>query len=96
MNEDNSRGIYDIKDKFEYSNKADKGLNENIIKQISEIKKEPQWVLDFRLKALKKFFEKENPLWGPNLSEVDINQIVTYIKPKANKEENWDKLPRIY
>lgn len=91
--QEQSRGIYDIKDKFEYDIKTEKGLNENIIREISEIKKEPKWVLEARLKAFKIFLETQNPSWGPNLEDIDFDQMVSYIKPKAESTNNWEDLP---
>ena len=66
--EDMDRGIYDIKNAFEYRYKTSKGLNEEIVREISEEKNEPKWMLDYRLKALEIFNNSKNPVWGPDLS----------------------------
>lgn len=87
------RGIYDIKNEFTYSHKTDRGLSEDIVRQISKNKKEPDWVLERRLKSLKIYEEMENPTWGPDLSGLDMEQITTYIKPKAGLATDWDHLP---
>ena len=57
------RGIYDEKNPFTYRKKTEKGLNEEIIRQISKEKNEPEWMLQKRLEAMKIFNEKENPVW---------------------------------
>lgn len=88
-----NRDIYDIFDELDYSKNIDKGLNEEIIKEISKIKNEPKWLLDFRLKAYSIFKDSKDPKWGPDLSKIDINNLLIYIKPDVNLEKKWDKLP---
>ena len=90
---DIDRGIFDVKNKFEWDKKTEKGLTEEIVRQISEEKKEPAWMLEKRLKGLKLFYEINNPNWGPDISEVNIDDIVTYIKPKSDMKGKWDDLP---
>ena len=69
------------------------GLNEDIIKEISKEKKEPKWVLDIRLKALKYFNKLNVPNWGPDLSELNMDDIATYVKPKTNINKSWEDVP---
>lgn len=88
-----NRGIYDIYDQIDYSENLDKGLNEDIIKEISKSKQEPEWLLQYRLKAFQIFKEKKNPDWGPDLSEVDLTKLILYIKPDVEKEKSWENLP---
>lgn len=90
---DIDRGIFDKKNKFEYSKISEKGLNEEIVRLISSEKNEPEWMLEKRLEAMKLFFEQDNPTWGPDLSEVDINEITLYVKPKSGEHNAWDNLP---
>ena len=90
---DIDRGIYDLKNEFTYSLKSDKGLNEAIVREISKNKNEPDWVLERRLKSLEICEKTENPPWGPDLSGFDIDEITTYIRPKATLANNWDTLP---
>lgn len=92
--EDIDRSIYDVIDKVNIKEKAPKGLNEDIVKKISKIKNEPDWMLEIRLRALKKFYEFKNPDWGPDLSEVDIKKISTYISPDASKKASWKDVPK--
>ncbi|WP_170311661.1 Fe-S cluster assembly protein SufB [Vallitalea okinawensis] len=90
---DIQRGIYDQKNKFEYDYKTDHGLTDEIIIDISKQKNEPKWMLDFRLRSLDIYNKKPLPTWGPDLSELDIENIVTYIKPKTDMKSSWDDVP---
>lgn len=90
---DIDRGIFDKKNKFEYSKISDKGLTEEIVRLISKEKNEPSWMLEYRLRGLELFYELENPPWGPDISEVNIDDITTYIKPKSDMKGNWNELP---
>ena len=87
------RGIYDIKNSFSYRSKTEQGLSEEIIRQISSEKNEPEWMLEYRLKALEIFNSQENPTWGPDLSEVDIQKVTTYIRPDADLTDDWKNVP---
>ena len=69
------------------------GLTEDIIREISKDKNESDWILDIRLKALKKFYELEDPNWGPDISYLNINDIKTYVKPVSNEARTWDDVP---
>ncbi|WP_304754385.1 Fe-S cluster assembly protein SufB, partial [Dubosiella newyorkensis] len=73
--------------------KTGKGLNEETVREISRIKKEPEWMLDLRLKAYHAFEEKPNPNWGPDLSEIDFDDYTYYIKPSEKQEKTWDEVP---
>ena len=78
-----NRGIYDVKNKDEFSYKTDKGLTREIVETISKEKNEPDWMREFRLNALDVYNEIELPTWGPYLSdELDMDNIVTYVRPK--------------
>lgn len=70
-----------------------KGLNESIIKEISTIKQEPKWMLDYRLNAYKTFKSVPNPTWGPNLSNINFDDITYYVKPSDRMEKSWDDVP---
>lgn len=74
--------------------KKEYGLTEEIIKNISKEKNEPQWVLDFRLKALKAYYELKTPDWGPDISYLDINKIATYVKPTNKEAKTWEDVPK--
>ncbi len=91
--EDLDRSIYDVKDKVDASFASDKGLNEEIIDTISTAKNDPDWMREFRKKSLKIYENKAMPVWGPNLDDLNINDIITYIRPNTNMKEAWDEVP---
>ncbi|MCC7333472.1 MAG: Fe-S cluster assembly protein SufB [Pirellulaceae bacterium] len=73
--------------------KARKGVDEEIVRQISEIKEEPQWMLDFRLKSLEIFNSKPTPAWGGDIS-LDFQDIYYYLKPSDHQGRTWDDVPQ--
>ena len=79
----------DIKPVF----KAQKGLNKEIVSQISEMKGEPVWMRDFRFKSLDIFWQKPDVTWGGDLSQLDFNNIYYYVKPSEKSERSWDDVP---
>ena len=91
--EDIDRNIYDIKNKDNYEFKMQKGLNKEIVEEISKKKNEPEWMRDIRLKALETYNQLELPTWGPDLSELKMDEIATYVKPKTNLNSNWNDVP---
>lgn len=74
--------------------KAERGLDEDKVRQISAIKKEPKWMTDFRVKAYKIFKDKKMPSWGPDLSKINFEEIYYYLKPTENQVDSWDDLPK--
>ena len=86
--------LYDFKNKDEYAFKIEKGLNEDIVKEISKQKNEPSWMLEIRLKALQIYNKLSLPVWGPDLSELDMNNIATYVKPNTDIKSNWEDVPQ--
>ncbi len=76
-----------------YVYKADKGLNKQVVEKISELKGEPHWMREFRLKSLEIFLSKPMPTWGPDLSEIDFDSITYYAKPASNQVKSWEELP---
>lgn len=76
--------------------KARPGLDESIVREISAHKSEPEWMLNFRLKALKIFQAKPMPTWGGDLSTLDatLDEIYYYIKPQEQMERSWDDVPQ--
>lgn len=91
--EEMDRGIYDLKNPFTYRKKTEQGLNEEIVREISREKDEPEWMLEMRLEALRLFHEIDNPVWGPDLSEVDMEKVITYIHPDADLADDWSNVP---
>lgn len=76
-----------------YVFKAKKGLNKQIVEEISRHKSEPVWMREFRLEALKMFYAKPLPMWGGDLTQIDFNDIYYYIKPIEKKAKSWKNLP---
>lgn len=91
--EDLERGIYDIKNKDNYSYKVNKGLTEDTIRKISKEKNEPEWMLQFRLKSLETYNKTQMPTWGPSLEELDMDNIVTYVRPNTEMKGSWEEVP---
>ncbi len=73
--------------------KSRRGLDSDVVAQISEMKGEPAWMRDFRLKAYKEFEKKKLPLWGGNVAEIDFQNIFYYLKPMDEQGKTWDDVP---
>ena len=73
--------------------KIERGLNEDVIRQISAHKGEPKWMLDFRLDAYEIFLSKPMPNWGADLSGIDFDNIFYYLKPAESNARSWDDVP---
>ncbi len=91
--EDIERTLYDIKDEDRSVYKSHAGLTEEIIRDISARKNDPPWMLEFRLKSLEVYHSLSLPTWGPDISALDMDRIVTYVKPDAPMVGSWDELP---
>lgn len=70
-----------------------KGLSEEVIRQISKHKNEPEWMLDFRLESYQAFLNKPTPEWGADLSGIDYDEIYYYLKPTNTEQKSWDDVP---
>ncbi len=84
---------YDFRTEERYVYKARKGLDEQIVNQISDLKGEPDWMRQFRLRALKIFQSKPIPRWGGKLDELDFQDIYYYIKPADRQGRTWEEVP---
>ncbi len=90
-----------ISDEYEYDFKTDakvlystgKGLSEEVVRNISMSKGEPDWMLNFRLKALDAFFKMKQPTWGVDLSNINFDDYTYFIKTSERTESEWDKVP---
>ncbi len=85
---------YGFKDPEKFSFKTNRGLNENIVKQISKIKNEPEWMLEKRLKAYQHFKGRDLPKWGADLSEINFDNIYYYGKPEGEQSTSWEDVPK--
>ena len=84
---------YGFKDEDVSIYKTNKGLNEDVIREISAIKEEPEWMLELRLKAYHKFMEMPMPSFGPDLSAIDFQDFTYYVKPSDKVKNNWSEVP---
>ncbi|MEA3326803.1 MAG: Fe-S cluster assembly protein SufB [Chloroflexota bacterium] len=73
--------------------KSRKGLDEEVVRQISAIKSEPEWMLAFRLKALNHFQNRPIPTWGADLKDLDLDDLYYYVKPTEKEGRSWDDVP---
>ncbi|WP_342752942.1 Fe-S cluster assembly protein SufB [Shouchella clausii] len=73
--------------------RSGRGLTKEIVEEISRMKEEPQWMLDFRLKSLEQFYKMPMPQWGGDLSELNFDDITYYVKASDKTERSWDEVP---
>ena len=96
-NQDNKNLVGDYKYGFKTETSSvltsGKGLNREVVRFISKAKNEPDWMIDLRLKAYDSFLNIDNPTWGPDLSGIDFDEYVYYIKSTEKTENSWDEVP---
>jgi Fe-S cluster assembly protein SufB len=83
----------EFKDPENYIYKSGKGLDRNVVENISKMKKEPEWMLEFRLKALDHYLKMPMPAWGVDLSGLDLDDLYYYVKPAEKEGKSWDDVP---
>jgi Fe-S cluster assembly protein SufB len=76
-----------------YAYKAPKGLSREVVESISEYKDEPQWMRDFRLKALEHFESRPTPNWGGNLGQIDFEDIHYFVRASEKNSRDWSEVP---
>ena len=84
-------GFHDSTDDYVFTSR--KGIDREIVAQISEMKAEPAWMRDFRLDALETFFAKPMPGWGGDLSQMDFQDIFYFVRASERPEQDWDDVP---
>jgi Fe-S cluster assembly protein SufB len=84
---------YGFRDEEDYVFKSGKGLSRAVVEEISAMKGEPEWMRDFRLKALDHFEKRPMPNWGADLSGIDFSDIYYYIRPAEKQGKTWDEVP---
>lgn len=84
---------YGFHDPENYVFKSRKGLNRDVVEQISDMKGEPAWMLEFRLKALDHFMKRRMPTWGGDISQLNLDEIFYYVKPAEKQGRSWDEVP---
>jgi len=88
-----NRALYDDADNHQARFIAKPGLSREVVELISKSKNEPQWMLDKRLKGLELFQKTSLPTWGPDLSQLNFDQIVFYVDPNTKETNNWAEVP---
>lgn len=91
--DDIDRSLYDFADDEAGAERLDAGLTPEIVREISAKKDEPDWMLDFRLRSLDTYQRMPAPDWGPALDGLDMDHIVTYVKPNTEQQSDWESLP---
>ena len=91
--DDLGRYAYGWRDSDEAGSRAKRGLNEDVVREISALKDEPQWMLDLRLKGLRLFEKKPMPVWGSNLTGIDFDTIKYFVRSTEKQATSWDELP---
>lgn len=92
--DDIDRSIYDIKDKENDAYKVKAGLTPEIVEKISKEKNDPAWMQQFRLQSLQIYNSLQVPNWGPDIEDLDMDNIVTYVRPKSKMSAKWSEVPR--
>jgi len=88
------KNIYEQANKDNSIYKSKPGVDEDLVREISKQKNEPKWMLNKRLKALELFKKTITPKWGPNLDELNLDEITYFIKPDAKEVNSWDDVPK--
>lgn len=91
--EDIDRSIYDVRDDASDAYRLQEGLTEEIVAQLSREKNDPAWMREFRQKALKIYNSLRIPEWGPPIDGLDMEHIVTYVRPNTNMKTDWKDVP---
>ncbi|MBK2404003.1 Fe-S cluster assembly protein SufB [Erysipelothrix sp. strain 2 (EsS2-7-Brazil)] len=84
---------YGFHDEIESVVAFDKGLNEEVVREISRLKNEPEWMLEIRLKAYESFKEQKMPSWGADLSKVDFDEYIYFLRASDQVERTWEDVP---
>jgi Fe-S cluster assembly protein SufB len=84
---------YGFHDAENYVFKSKRGLNREVVENISRMKSEPEWMLDFRLKGLAHFQARPMPTWGADISGLDLDNIFYYVKPTEGSKRSWEDVP---
>ncbi len=90
---DIDRSLYDFHYDDSNAEKLDSGITEEIVREISEKKNEPEWMLERRLASLAIFNAMPMSDWGPSIDGLDMDNIVTYVKPNTDQQSDWDSVP---
>ena len=92
--EDIDRSVYDIKNEEKDVYRVKEGLTPAIVEQISKEKKDPQWMQLFRLESLQIYNQLQVPNWGPSIERLNMDEIVTYVRPNTHMSAKWSDVPK--
>lgn len=92
--DDIDRSVYDVIDEEKDAYRIEEGLTKEIIDKLSKEKNDPEWMHEFRLKSLEAYNEMKIPDWGPSIEGLDIDHIVTYVRPNTNMKNDWEDVPQ--
>ena len=92
--DDIDRSVYDIKDKENDAYKVKAGLTPEIVEKISKEKNDPAWMQQFRLQSLQIYNSLQVPNWGLDIEDLDMDNIVTYVRPKSKMSAKWSEVPK--
>lgn len=92
--EDIDRSVYDIKNEEKDVYRVKEGLTPAIVEQISKEKKDPQWMQLFRLESLQIYNQLQVPNWGPSIEGLNMDEIVTYVRPNTYMSAKWSDVPK--
>ena len=92
--EDIDRSVYDIKNEEKDVYRVTEGLTPAIVEQISKEKKDPQWMQLFRLESLQIYNQLQVPNWGPSIEGLNMDEIVTYVRPNTHMSAKWSDVPK--
>ena len=92
--EDIDRSVYDIKNEEKDVYRVKEGLTSAIVEQISKEKKDPQWMQLFRLESLQIYNQLQVPNWGPSIEGLNMDEIVTYVRPNTHMSAKWSDVPK--
>ena len=91
--DDIDESIYDFRYDEDENDMLDRGITPQIINEIADEKHDPDWMRAFRLHSLELYYKQKMPVWGPSIEGLDMDQIVTYIRPKARMRNDWEDVP---
>ncbi len=90
---DIDRNIYDIRDEEKDAYRIDEGLTKDIVEKLSKEKNDPDWMKEFRLKSLDIYNDLQVPEWGPSIEGLNMDEIVTYVRPNTKMSAKWSEVP---
>ena len=91
--EDIDRSLYDFRNEDKDAYRIQEGLTREIVEQISREKHDPEWMREFRLKSLEIYNKIQVPNWGPSIEDLNMDNIVTYVRPNTKMQGKWEDVP---